>query len=273
MKFILLLLSLFSTSVFAKDTSTLIYNETKNEIVVGNNLNVTRPIASLTKLMTAMVSLDHDTDLQRKISMPGSGHIPRGEYTREDLMTAMLVRSDNGAAEAIAADYPGGRKEFIKAMNSKAENIGMMFTRFSDPSGLSSNNTSTVVSIGTMLQAASKYPFIKETTVKKQISIQRKKYTIILDNTNKTLLYDFNEIQLSKTGYTSFAGWSVGLVLEKDQQKFSVVVLGAPTKDKRYELAKKMIEKYFSDLALERDTISLEEKNFYEKLKDLFYLR
>jgi D-alanyl-D-alanine endopeptidase (penicillin-binding protein 7) len=262
---------MFPLVAFAKQPSTLIFNETKDEFVIGHNLNVDRPIASLTKIMTAMVALDYDGNLQRKIKITGSNKIPSGEYTREELLTAMLVRSDNAASEAIANDYPGGRKAFIKAMNVKAEKIGMVFTKFVDPSGLSAHNRSTATSVGIMLQVSALYPFILDSSVKKQINIKKKNYSILLDNTNRLLLYDFDEIILSKTGFTSSSGWSVAMVLEKNDQRFSVVVLGAPTKEARYELAKKMILTYFQDLALEKDEKDMYNKTIWEKIKDWFY--
>lgn len=245
--------------------STVLYNVTKQQVVVGTNTNVQRPIASLTKLMTAMVALDYDGNLFRTISMRGSNKIPGGKYTREELMTAMLVRSDNGAAEAIAADFPGGRQSFVAAMNKKAAEIGMTNTRFADPSGLSSANVSNVGSVAVMLQVAGLYPFIKSSSILKEISIERKKYRINLDNTNKPLLYDFDEIILSKTGYTSLSGWSLGLVVEKHGQRFSVVILGAEDKNQRYNLTKRMINQLFSDIESEMTA----EKNlvWYQRFK------
>lgn len=272
MKYLILAAVLAATSAHAREVSTLVYNQTKDVVVVGNHLNVTRPIASLTKLMTAMVSLDHDGNLARKIKTKGSNTIPPGEYSREDLMTAMLVRSDNGAAEAIANDYPGGRKAFITAMNAKAQAIGMMFTKFSDPTGLSSNNMSNAVSVGILLKSAMDYDFIRNNSTKKKIFIERRKYTLVLDNTNKMLLYDFDEAIISKTGFTNSAGWSVAMVLEKDSQRFSVVVLGAASRDQRYAVAKKLIDNYFRELSLEKEQEIMynNNKSFYQKLLDWF---
>lgn len=245
--------------------STVLYNETKQQVIFGSNTNVQRPIASLTKLMTAIVALDYDGNMLRRVTMRGSNIIPGGQYTREELMTAMLVRSDNGAAEAIAADFPGGRQSFISAMNKKAVSIGMTNTRFSDPSGLSSGNVSNVGSVAVMLQVAALYPFIKEISILKEISIERKKYRINLDNTNKPLLYDFDEIILSKTGYTSLSGWSLGLVVEKNGQRFSVVVLGAEDKNQRYELTKRIINQLFSEI--ESEIAAEKNKSWFERLK------
>jgi len=274
MKQLLLIILMIPNIVLAREVSTLIYNVTKNEIIMGSGLNIIRPIASLTKIMTAMVSLDHDGNLQRRIKISGSNKIPSGEYTREELMTAMLVRSDNGAAEALAADYPGGRRAFIRDMNKKAQNIGMNFTKFVDPSGLGSGNISNIGSIGIMLQVSSLYPFIKESSVQKQISIEKRRYTIVLDNTNKPLLYDFDEIILSKTGFTSASGWSVGLILEKHDQIFSVIVLGSPSRDHRYQTTKNLIDRYFQDLDIEK--LAEKQRSQYNtgiinKIKNWFY--
>jgi D-alanyl-D-alanine endopeptidase (penicillin-binding protein 7) len=269
-------LALASLTVSARAPSTLIYNESKKEIVVGSNTNVQRPIASLTKLMTAMVALDYDGNLNRKIRMHGSASLPAGEYTRNDLMTAMLVRSDNGAAEALAADYPGGRKSFIRAMNNKAEFIGMSSTKFADPTGLSSRNISNAVSVGVMVQVAALYPVIKESSVQKEIKIERRRQTITLGNTNRPLLYSFDEILLSKTGFTTPSGWSVAVVLEKHQQHFSVIVLGARNKEERYRLTKQLIDQYFKELeiAREQELARIEEipynKPMLEQIKEWF---
>jgi len=216
--------------------------------------------------MTAMVALDHDRDLQRKIKMPGSASIPAGMYTREELMTAMLVGSDNGAAEALAADYPGGRRAFVRAMNAKAEKIGMTYTRFADPSGLSSQNLSNASSVSSLIQVSALYPFIRAVSAQKEISVEARRRTIMLDNTNKPLLYDFDEILMSKTGYTNAAGWNVALIVEKYAQRFSVIVLGATTKDQRLEITRELITTYFDQLAqanLDTKTVTL-----WDRVKD-----
>ena len=222
-----------------------VYNITKQEIVTARFQNETMPIASITKLMTAMVSLDYDQNLDRKITMLPGGKLPAGEHTRRDIMTAMLVRSDNVAAESIARDFPGGRKDFIRAMNTKAKNIEMTGTRFADPTGLSSSNESTASSVGNMVQIASLYGFIVDTSVKKhvlfEVNRKRRIRTISIDNTNKPLLMEFDQIRVSKTGFTNSAGWCVGMLMESNGQEFIVVILHSESKQRRYELAKREI--------------------------------
>lgn len=243
---IVALLMFVCAGVQAKKRSTMpavwVYNITKQQIVTARYQNETMPIASITKLMTAMVSLDYDQNLDRNIVMLPGGKLPAGTQKRSDVMTAMLVRSDNVAAESIARDYPGGRKEFIKAMNRKAQEIEMTGTRFADPTGLSSSNESTASSVGSMVQLASLYPFIVNTSVRKhvlfEVNRKRKIRTIAIDNTNKPLLMEFDEIRVSKTGFTNSAGWCVGMLAQSKAEEYIIVILRSESKQRRYELAK-----------------------------------
>jgi D-alanyl-D-alanine endopeptidase (penicillin-binding protein 7) len=244
-----------------REASTYIYNENRDEIVACDNCNVPRPIASLTKVMTALVALEHDSDLSKPVRVGAGSKIPPGISTRGDLFAAMLVRSDNKASELLAADYPGGRRAFIRAMNNRAQSLGLEFTKFVDPSGLSSGNVAKVGEIATLIRVAALQPIIADTSVLPQVEVKNKRYKVLLDNTNKMLLADFNEIKFSKTGFTSASGWSVGMILERQGQRFVVVVLGAKDKAERYELARKMIHKHFADIehtvALEQEDINL----------------
>jgi D-alanyl-D-alanine endopeptidase (penicillin-binding protein 7) len=160
----------------------------------------------------------------------------------------MLVRSDNYSSELLAQDYPGGRRAFIRAMNDRAQELGMYHTRFADPTGLSSRNISTIGEVATMIKVAALQPIIADTSVLPQVEIKNKKYKVILDNTNKMLLASFNEIKFSKTGFTNPAGWSVGVILERHDRRFLVVVLGARDKVHRYNLAKEMIHRHFAEI-------------------------
>ena len=94
--------------------------------------------------MTAMIVIDQDWNWERRLQLSrlASSRLPSGKYTRRELLNALLVNSDNAAAETFAADYPGGRSAFLHAMNQRAWNLGMYSTQFQDPSGLSSGNVS-----------------------------------------------------------------------------------------------------------------------------------
>ena len=125
-------------------------------------------------------------------------------------------------------------------------------------SGLSSGNVAKIGEIGTLIRVAALQPIIADTSVLPQVEIKNKRYKVLLDNTNKMLLADFDEIKFSKTGFTSASGWSVGMILERQGQRFVVVVLGAKNKAERYELARKMVHKHFADI---EHTVALEQEN------------
>lgn len=263
-----LIMSLAMPAMASQKPAIWLYNVTKDEPVIGNRSNVPAPIASITKLMTAIVSLDHDANLDRRIAVPGGGRLPPGQHVRRDVLAAMLIRSDNIAAEAVAADYPGGRKAFVVAMNRRATEIGMVATRFADPSGISMHNISTPGSVGTLVMISSLYPFIVETSVQRQAMFEinrgRKIRTIEIDNTNKPLLFEFDEIRVSKTGYTTAAGWCVGMLVQSRGQEFVVVIMGAASKQARNELARTTIYNQLRDI--EVDWIEEQNTPWYRKL-------
>ena len=260
MKKIFLLLALISSSAQAQvqvsknlEPSVLVYNTTRNRVEHARNIHTVRPIASISKIMTAMITLDHDKDLSRilKLSRNADTHLPHQTYNRWQLILAMLVRSDNAAAETLAQDYPGGRTAFIARMNSQAQEWGMTQTRFEDPTGLGANNTSTVTDIAEMMEISAGYWLIRETTTRKQMAVetQSKKstQTVNLVNTNSPLLSEFDSIIVSKTGLTSKAGWCVGLVVEHKKSQYVIIVLGAKTKQDRIQTVEKIMYNHVID--------------------------
>jgi D-alanyl-D-alanine endopeptidase (penicillin-binding protein 7) len=234
-------------------TSVWVYNQTQDAIVLNQQANTVRPIASITKLMTAMVALDHDPVLSRSVKLSDrvGSKLPPGQYTRRQLFDAMLVSSNNAAAETLAQDYPGGRSAFVQAMNRRASGLGMTSTRFQDPSGLSRNNVGTAGDMGTLVTTAGTYALIREISVQRQIQIEshfKKRIRVIsLPNTNQPLLFDFDNIHVSKTGFTNPAGWCVALLVEKNKQTFVVVVLGSENKSKRLDTVKDLMYNHISD--------------------------
>lgn len=249
----------FSSVANTTQPSVYLYNETTGQVVVNTNSDTVRPIASVTKLMTAMVALDYDSDVTKLMYLKSGARLPKGYHTREDVLTALLVKSDNIAAESIAEDYPGGRQAFMTAMNKKAEQLGLKNTHFDDPSGLIATNVSTVEELSSLVQVSALYPFIRSVSILEQAIIEKqkgkKKTKIVLGNTNQSLLSQFKEIVVSKTGFTSKAGFSVGLALERAGQKFVIVVLGAKTKEQRAKIVKDIIHTHL-------DTY---ERNYYAR--------
>lgn len=230
-----------------------LYNAQRDEVLIGYNANARHSIASITKIMTAMVYLDHQKYLNTKIRLGNMNrsNLPRQEWSRRDLLAAMLVRSDNNAAETLAADYPGGRDAFVRAMNAKARSLKMMNTHFEDASGLSSKNVSNAGEVSMMILAASQYEFIRQASVKKQILLdaqyKQKVRTIELPNTNRPLLFEFDNIVVSKTGFTNAAGWCVAMVVENGPDQYVVVVLGSKNKHTRTETVKTILYNHLKD--------------------------
>ena len=253
MKRIIILFGLWiAVSSFANPIkpSVYMYNETTGQVIVNTNNEIVRPIASVTKIVTAMVALDYDYDLEKLMHLKPGARLVKGNQTRENVLTSLLVKSDNIAADSIADDYPGGREAFLLAMNNKAQALGLKNTFFDDPSGLSAKNVSTVEEIGSMMQIAALYPFIRTASTMEQARISQrrgKKNThVVLNNTNQRLLSQFKEIVAGKTGFTSRAGFTIGLAVESAGQKFVIVVLGARTKDHRAKLVNDIIHTHLN---------------------------
>jgi D-alanyl-D-alanine endopeptidase (penicillin-binding protein 7) len=257
LKKILITIALYVT-VSAYADSVLLYNLSQDRIVMSRDADRLRSIASITKIMTAMVALDYDKNLSRKLMLSKQvrSHLPRQEYTREQLLKAMLINSDNAAAETIAEDYPGGRSAFIARMNMQADIWDMKDTNFVDPSGLGVFNVSTVRDVANMMTTAIGYWFITEASVQKQAVIdtkyKKKIRTINLPHTSGPLLFTFDSVLVSKTGLTSSAGWCVGMVVEQNSQKYVVVVLGSRNKRERLETVKNIRYNHIDDANLKQ---------------------
>ena len=258
MKWILPLLLMIG-SAWAKPApdSVLLLNTSTNHIELSRNADRVRSIASLTKIMTAMVALDYDKDLSRRLTLTQrvGSFLPRQQYTREQLLEAMLVKSDNAAAETLAEDYPGGRTAFIAEMNRQAQAWQLYNTTFDDASGLSALNKSTVLDIANLMHIASGYWFIRDTSVKKQVAFEtrykKQIRTIRLSHTSESILFTFDNILVSKTGLTSAAGWCVGLVVQQNNKPYVIVVLGSANKTQRLQTVKNIIYNHVLDQNLQ----------------------
>lgn len=197
------------------------------------------PVASITKLMTAMVVLDADPDMDEWLRIVEREHPPpieaysrleRGTVLqRKDLLRIMLMSSENLAAYVLAHHYPGGYKRFVDAMNKKSQAIGMHHTLWVNPSGLSAQNRATAADLVTMVRAAYDYETIREYT-------QTDYYTVVLfeprrvlhfGNSNSLLHHDDWDIRLSKTGYLDAAGQCLAMVVALDGEKIIMVFLNA----------------------------------------------
>ena len=238
--------------IIPTNTMSIIHVDLEQDYIIkGQNIEQVRGLASITKLMTAIVALDHSTNMDKMLSLSKLTHskLPRREYTRGELFHAMLIRSDNGAAETIAADYPGGREKFITDMNIRAMMMGLRNTHFNDPTGLNSGNVSTAEDVSHLVVGAAFYPMIRDISTKKEstilIQVKRKDRSVVLSNTNGVLLREFDSILLSKTGFTNPAGFCVAILIEhpvKNEMHHQViVVMGAKNTAQRVDTVKRMM--------------------------------
>ena len=236
---ILLILLTVVAGVQASESHTvLVYNVGTKETVLSENADVIRPMASITKLMTAMIALDR-YELSDKL--------PTGKKSRatvEQLLIKLLVRSDNGAAEVLARNYPQGRTAFIRAMNNRSAQLGLVDTKFSDPSGLMPN-TSTAKELVKLVAAAGNYNFIRRISSQPAIyqtsQVKKKTKTVTLANTNSSILFEFNNILISKTGFTYKAGRCLAMLVDKNGQEHVIIILGERTKQSRDQLARNLL--------------------------------
>jgi len=234
-----------------RSSSALVQDAGTGEVVFGKNADAVVPIASITKLMTAMVTLDRGLDLDERIvlsredavGMKGSrSRLRTGlALTRGDLLLLALMSSENRAAAALGASYPGGLEAFVDAMNAKAAVLEMNESRFVEPTGLSPANVSTAGDLAKMVRAAHDYPLIREystknrATVKATTATARSTRTLPLQygNTNGLVRSSYWDIELSKTGYISEAGRCLVMHVRLADKDLIVVLLDSWGKHSR----------------------------------------
>ena len=199
-----------------QSSAALVLDQSSGRVLVEKHPDAVVPIASITKLMTAMVVLDAGLDMEEVISISSAdiddlkgtrSRLPVGTtMTRETAMLLALMSSENRAANALGRHYPGGVRAFVDAMNRKSRSLGMFDTRFEEPTGLSSNNVSTAHDLARMVAAAARYPHIRmySTTAEAKLELSGRIQTF--GNTNALVRSDNWQIGLSKTGYISEAG-------------------------------------------------------------------
>jgi D-alanyl-D-alanine endopeptidase (penicillin-binding protein 7) len=197
----------------------LVLDQQSGTPLFAKNTDQVMPIASITKLMTAMVVLDSGLPLLETVSIdnPDVDRIKGSRsklkvgttLMRAEMLKLALMASENRAASALARNYPGGTQAFVAAMNEKAAELGMMNSRFVDATGLNPGNVSTADDLAIMVDAAHKYPLIREYTTSDSFRIEseeKRRRALSYVNSNRLIKSQQWEIGLSKTGYISEAG-------------------------------------------------------------------
>ncbi len=213
--------------IFDEQTQLPIYNKNSDTVV---------PIASITKLMTAMVMLDAQLPMNEPVSVTGDdlNKIRRAKsklrvgmtLTRSEMLKLALMASENRAALALARSYPGGPVAMVAAMNTKAKALGMQSTKFFDPTGLDSDNVSTAQDLVKMVAAARNYALIHQYTTSTSHSVEGLRgRTMRFNNTNPLVRNASWNIGVSKTGYISEAGQCLVMEAKINQRPVIIVLL------------------------------------------------
>lgn len=223
-----------------RSASVLVKDQRTGELLIQKQTEAVLPIASITKLMTAMVVLDARIDLKESITIEPTdmdtllyspSRLPVGtRLSRENALLLALMASENRAANALGRTYPGGLEAFVNAMNAKAKSLGLFKTRFEDTAGLSSGNTSSAMDLARMVDAAYHYPLVREFTTREDATIFSGRRTLEFHNTNRLIQNPHWQIGLSKTGFTNEAGRCLVMQVSVARRPLLIVLLDAQGK-------------------------------------------
>ena len=217
--------------------SVLVIEDGTGKVLLEKNANAVAPIASLTKLMTAMVVLDAGQDMHEMIAIDqrdvdilkhSTSRVPVGaKISRGDVLQLALMSSDNRAAASLGRTYPGGVVAFKAAVRAKIAALGMNQTTIEEPTGLSPNNKSTAADLIKMATAAAAYPEISRITTEARDIIQINGRGVEYHNTNRLVGAKGWDIGLSKTGYTEEAGRCLIMRIKTAGTNATLVLLNA----------------------------------------------
>src|SRR5882762_9129239 len=199
-----------------KSSSVLIMDANDSSVLYSRHSDVPMPIASITKLMTALVVLDANQPLDEPIQITDADRdLPKGGFSRltvgttlsrGDLMHLALMSSENRAAHALGNNYPGGMPAMVAAMNAKAAELGMASSHFVDPTGLSSQNVASPEDLTKLVIAASHNPSIREYSTDTHYAVKVRRHMVEFRNTDNLVANPTWNIIVQKTGYIAEAG-------------------------------------------------------------------
>ncbi len=220
-------------------SASALVTDQQGNVIYGKDLDTVRPIASITKLMTAMVVIDAGQDLDEPltitkedrdtIQLTGSRLAYGATLSRKDLLLIAIMSSENRAAAALGRNWPGGTEAFVKQMNSKAAELGMSNSHFADPAGLNPGNRSTARDLGKMTVEAQRYQIIRlaSTTQSKEVRPFSDRGPLTYVNTNRLLKNSNWDISLSKTGYLNESGRCLVMQARIEGEAVFIVLLNS----------------------------------------------
>jgi serine-type D-Ala-D-Ala endopeptidase (penicillin-binding protein 7) len=227
-----------------RSSSVLVIDEDTGETLVAKKADAVVPVASLTKLMTALVVLDAQQPMGEMLEVT-SADIDRDKRTpsrlrvgtrlsRSDLLLLSLMSSENRASMALSRNFPGGRSAFIAQMNAKAQALGMKDSRFADPAGLSSRSVSSARDLHILMTAADARPLIRDYTTRADHKVRVGRYTLKFVNSNRLVRRSSWDIDLQKTGYTNEAGRCLVMRATVAGRRLAMIFLNSFGKLTRY---------------------------------------
>ncbi len=249
-----------------KSSSVLIFDPSDSSVLYSRNSDVAAPIASITKLMTALVVLDAKQPLNESLEITQAEQdLPKGGYsrltvgtvlTRGDLMHLALMSSENRAAHALGNNYPGGMSAMVSAMNAKAAELGMATAHFVDPTGLSSENVASPEDLSKLVIAASRNPTIREYSTDKRYTVRVHRHLVEFHNTDNLVANPTWNIIVQKTGYIAEAGRCLVMEAVIEGRNVVIVLLDSLGKYTRVADAKR-VKSWMEESAIGRVRVSM----------------
>jgi D-alanyl-D-alanine endopeptidase (penicillin-binding protein 7) len=249
-----------------KSSSVLIVDQTDSSILYSRHPEVAAPIASITKLMTALVVLDAKQPLDQSLTITqAETDLPRGGssrlsvgtvLSRGDLMHLALMSSENRAAHALGVNYPGGLPAVVSAMNAKAAALGMTTAHFVDPTGLSSDNVASPEDLFKLVIAASRNARIREYSTDRRYAVRVRRHLVEFHNTDNLVANPTWNIIVQKTGYITEAGKCLVMEAVIDGRNVVIVLLDSAGRLTRTADAKR-VKSWMESMASERVRVSM----------------
>jgi D-alanyl-D-alanine endopeptidase (penicillin-binding protein 7) len=249
-----------------KSSSVLIVDQSDSTVLFSRRSDVAAPIASITKLMTALVVLDAKQPLDEPLAITqDEAALPKSRgsrlsvgtvLTRGDFMHLALMSSENRAAHALGANYPGGVPAIVTAMNAKAAALGMSTAHFVDPTGLSSDNVASPEDLSKLVLAAAQNPHIREYSTDPSYAVRVRKHLVEFHNTDNLVKNPTWNIIVQKTGYIAEAGKCLVMEAVIEGRNVIIVLLDSAGRLTRVADAKR-VKTWMESTATERVRVSM----------------
>jgi D-alanyl-D-alanine endopeptidase (penicillin-binding protein 7) len=249
-----------------KSSSVLIVDQSDSTVLYSRRSDVAAPIASITKLMTALVVLDAKQPLDEPLAITqDEAALPKSRgsrlsvgtvLTRGDFMHLALMSSENRAAHALGANYPGGVPAIVTAMNAKAAALGMTTAHFVDPTGLSSDNVASPEDLSKLVLAAAQNPHIREYSTDPSYAVRVRKHLVEFHNTDNLVKNPTWNIIVQKTGYITEAGKCLVMEAVIEGRNVIIVLLDSAGRLTRVADAKR-VKTWMESTATEHVRVSM----------------